>query len=75
MFLLCEPHHEKNLLFAYMYVKTKGPQRIDSTIPLLLNPKFEASSRLLCLCRPWLETPEDRFAHDAARVVSVIYQR
>ena len=43
----------------------------DSTIPLLLNPKFQASSSFLCLYRPVcvgpVQKPHCWFSHEAAQ--------
>ena len=47
----------------------------DSTIPLLLNPKFQASSFFLCLYRPVcvgpVRKPHSWFSHEAAHMVDV----
>ena len=44
----------------------------DSTIPLLLNPKFQASSSFLCLYKPVCVRPVQKphcwFSHEAARI-------
>ena len=48
-------------------------RHIDSTIPLLLNQKFQASSYLLCvqpgMCRTWSETWKILFSHETAHVL------
>ena len=41
--------------------------QIDNTIPLLPNPKFQASSHLLWFVSGLVGNPKDRFCHDAAQ--------
>ena len=50
---------------------------IDSTIPLLLNPKFQASDHLLWLyslvCVGPGQKPEDRFFPDEAHIIRQVF--
>ena len=54
---------DQRLCFRYM----------DSTIPLYLNPKFQASSTFLCLyrsvCVGPFQKPHCWFSHEAANMV------
>ena len=71
----CSPFNQGIIQQPIMYInKVIIPMTELSEPPSYLNPKFQASSSFLCLCRPvcvgHVRKPHCWFSHEAAHIIS-----